>query len=83
MLIMDAVMKLYSKIVNSDLLVRRVIIAANHVVEDDISSCDTLEFEQLDLFTNYEALEKQRQEEDVKLQREKQIQTWTYYLPFT
>jgi DNA polymerase V len=74
MLIMDAVMKLYSKIVNPNLLVRRVTIAANHIVEDDISSCDTLEFEQLNLFTDYEALKNQRQEEDAKLQREKQIQ---------
>jgi DNA polymerase V len=74
MLIMDAVMKLYSKIVDPGLLVRRVTIAANHIVEDNASSCDTLDFEQLDLFTDYEALRIQRQKEDSKLQREKQIQ---------
>ena len=73
MLIMDAVMKLYSKISDPGLLVRRVNIVANHITEDGKSS-DTLDFEQLDLFTDYEALRKQRQEEDVKLQKEKQIQ---------
>lgn len=74
MLIMDAVIKLYSKIVDPGLLVRRVTIAANHIVEDNASSCDAPGFEQLDLFTDYEALGKQRQEEEAKLQREKQIQ---------
>lgn len=74
MLIMDAVMKLYSKIVDPGLLVRRVTIAANHIIKDDTSSCDILDFEQLDLFTDYEALRKQRQEEETKLQKEKQIQ---------
>lgn len=73
MMIMDAVLELYARIVDPDLLVRRVTIAANLVVEDDMS-CDTQTFEQLDLFTDYEALEKQRQEKDTKLQREKQIQ---------
>lgn len=73
MLIMEAVLELYARIVAPGLLVRRVTIAANHVVEDD-TSCDTQTFEQLDLFTDYEALEKQRQEKNAKLQREKQIQ---------
>ncbi len=74
MLIMDAVIKLYSKIVDPGLLVRRVTIAANHIVEDDASPCDTLDFEQLDLFTDYEALRKQRQKDDEELQKEKQLQ---------
>lgn len=74
MLIMDAMMKLYSKIVDPGLLVRRVTIAASHIVEDNASAYNSLDFEQLDLFTDYEALRKQRQKEDAKLQREKQIQ---------
>lgn len=74
MLIMEAVLGLYARIVDPGLLVRRVTIAANHVVEDDASSHDAQLFEQLDLFTDYEALEKQRQEEEAKLQKEKQIQ---------
>ncbi len=67
-------MKLYSKIVDPGLLVRRVTIAASHIVEDNPSAYDSQDFEQLDLFTDYEALRKQRQKEDAKLQREKQIQ---------
>lgn len=73
-LIIKAVLELYAKIVEPGLLVRRVTIAANHVVNGDTASPDTQTFEQLDLFTDYEALEKQRQDEDVKLQKEKQIQ---------
>lgn len=49
---MDAVMKLYFKIVDTGLLVRRVTIAANHIVEDNTSVYETLDFEQLDLFTD-------------------------------
>lgn len=74
MLIMNAVLELYARIVDPGLLVRRVTIAANHVVDSDTVSCETQTFEQLDLFTNYEALEKRQQEENAKLQKEKQIQ---------
>ena len=74
MVIMDAVLDLYSRIVDPGLLVRRVTIAANHVVEDSGPLQETQAFEQLDLFTDYEALEKKRQEEAIKLQKEKQIQ---------
>ena len=34
----------------------------------------TTDFEQLDLFTDYSALEKKKEEEEAKLKREKQMQ---------
>lgn len=74
MLIMDAVLELYSRIVDPGLLVRRVAIAANHVAEDDVFSQDSQVFEQLDLFTDYKALEDKQQKDAAKLQKEKQIQ---------
>ncbi|MDO4439770.1 MAG: DNA methylase [Eubacteriales bacterium] len=72
-LITDAVMELYDKIVNPSLLVRRLNIAANHVVPEDSESKE-FEVEQLDLFTDYAALEKQREEEKAALEREKKMQ---------
>ena len=72
-LITDATMELYDKIVNPALLVRRLTIAANHVVpESSVQKVDTVE--QLDLFTDYEALERERAKEQEELDREKKMQ---------
>ena len=72
-LIMDAVMDLYDRIVDQELLVRRIYITVNHVVEE--SSISRQEsFEQMDLFTDYEALQKQRELEEQELERERQLQ---------
>lgn len=73
MLIMEAVLALYDKIINQDLLVRRIYVTANHVVEES-SVSKTQSFEQLNLFTDYEALEQQRAQEEEKQKREKQLQ---------
>ena len=72
-LITEAVMELYDRIVNPDLLVRRVYLTANHVV-DEREATKTEVYEQLDLFTDYEALQEQRREEEEKLEREKKMQ---------
>lgn len=72
-LITEAVVGLYDKIVDRELLVRRLNITANHVVPE--GSVETTEYaEQLDLFTDYEALEKKRKEEEETLEREKKMQ---------
>lgn len=72
-MIVEAVMELYDRIMNEKLLVRRINIAATHVVDED-----TLEegapYEQLDLFTDYESLQKESREEKEALQKERQIQ---------
>lgn len=72
-LITDVVMELYDRIVNKSLLIRRLNITANHVVADGTVSKEN-RVEQLDLFTDYAALEIQRKEEEAALQREKQMQ---------
>lgn len=72
-LIMDAVMELYDKIVNKDLLVRRMYVVANHVVDENSVIADS-QPEQLDLFTDYAALEKEREAEAAALKREKNLQ---------
>lgn len=72
-LIMDAVMALYDRIVDPDLLVRRVSLTANHVVEEHSISGENA-VEQLDLFTDYAAERKKREEEQAALERERRRQ---------
>lgn len=72
-LITEAVMDLYDRIVNPSLLIRRLNISANHVVPEHSVKIEP-QVEQLDLFTNYEELEKQREEENAALEREKKMQ---------
>lgn len=72
-LIMDAVLRLYDRIVDKDLLVRRMYVVANHVVsEDDIKETDTSE--QLNIFEDYEATEKNREAIKKERQKEKKMQ---------
>ena len=72
-LIMDAVCRLYDDIVDNNLLVRRMYVVANHIVPSSSISYET-ETEQLDLFTDYDALEEERAKEAEQLSKEKSIQ---------
>ncbi|MDD3254128.1 MAG: DNA methylase [Lachnospiraceae bacterium] len=72
-LIVDAVLALFDRITDPRLLVRRITIAANHVVPETAAAKGTA-FEQLDLFTDYEALQKQKETEQQAREREKKIQ---------
>ncbi len=70
---MDAVMKLYEEIVNQKLLVRRINITANHLVDENSVTYENA-FEQMDLFTDYEALQKERLKEQEELEKERRLQ---------
>lgn len=71
--IMQAVTELYDRIIDPNLLVRRLNLTVNHLLrEQDVPN--THETEQLDLFTDYEALECRRAEETAALEREKRMQ---------
>ena len=72
-LITNAVMELYDKIVNKKLLIRRINIVANKLV-DEHSVKNANKYEQLDLFTDYEILKKQREKENAESEREKRMQ---------
>ena len=111
--ITDAVLDLYDRIVNPDLLVRRIYLATNHIIDEASPSraeeatrpsaprpaCvrsmaeNTLhkpchnkraagenseeragEWQQLDLFTDYEALEQEREREKAALEKERKLQ---------
>ena len=72
-LITEAVLELYDRIVDKSLLIRRINITANKLVDESAIS-DTVEFEQLDLFTDYQAREKEEAKEEADLEREKRMQ---------
>jgi DNA polymerase V len=72
-LITDATMELYDRIVNENLLIKRLYITANHVV-DEKSVSEQKSYEQLDLFTDYEKMQKIHRQEEQKLKKEKDIQ---------
>ena len=67
--IMKAVMTLYEKIMNKDLLTRRINITANNVVDVKVAEQENAT-EQLDLFTDY----KQKEEEKKAEQKERNLQ---------
>ena len=69
----QAVLELYDRIVNPNLLIRRISIAAIHVVnETDVEREPS--FEQMDLFTDYAALQEKQEKEREALDREKKMQ---------
>lgn len=72
-LIMEAVTGLYDRIADPNLLIRRLNLSANHVLPEKNIACDK-EPEQLELFTDYEALEREREKEKEIMEREKNMQ---------
>jgi len=73
MLITDAMMDLYDRIVDQTLLVRRLNVVANHVIaEADAPKDDGPR--QLDFFTDYEELDAQQAQKKAELERERRVQ---------
>lgn len=76
-IIVEKTMELFERIINKNLLCRRVHIFANKLVSEEEyneSSNEKKEFEQLDLFNTVEEKEKQKEETKKKLESEKNIQ---------
>ena len=73
-LIMDAVSELFERIANQDLLIRRLNIVANHVIDEASVPKPDVGFEQLDLFTDYAAREAEQMKEEAELERERKMQ---------
>lgn len=66
----EAVMNLYQRIMNKQLLVRRINISANNVTDERVSKSEE-SFEQIDLFTNYQEKSKKRQDELIEKELQK------------
>lgn len=71
--ITEGVMELYDEIIDEELLVRRITIAACKL-EPGQEKKEEAVFEQLDLFTDFASLEKEREREEKALEKEKCIQ---------
>lgn len=72
-LITDAVMELFDRIADPSLLVRRINMAATHVIPE-LEATEKDNYEQLNLFTDYAALQKKKEEEKAELEKEKKLQ---------
>jgi len=68
------VMQLFDENVDRKLLVRRMYVVANHVKPESAEEENKEEYEQLDLFTDYEALERERTAKKEEREREKRRQ---------
>lgn len=75
-LITSACMQWIEKNVNKKLFIKRINLSANHVVSE-ISLIKQPPVQQLDLFTDYEALQKQEAKEEKELEKEKRLQQAT------
>ena len=71
-MMIQAVTELYERIVDKNLLVRRLNISANRVVEERTIAKEE-EYQQMNLFTDYLAKD-EKQEEDANMEREKRVQ---------
>ena len=72
-LITGAVLGLYEQHVDPKLTIRRITIGANKLVEESAAKKREVP-QQMDLFTDYAALEKAAEEEDTALEKERRIQ---------
>ncbi len=73
-LILNAVTELAERLVNRNLLVRRLNIVANNILPEASVSRSAEEAPQLELFIDYEAEARRRQEEEELLTRERRMQ---------
>ena len=71
--ILDAVMQLYDRIADPALLIRRLNITANNIMLEEEAE-KPVRYEQMDLFTDYEALERQKEAEQARKEKEKSLQ---------
>jgi DNA polymerase V len=74
MKILSAVSELFDRIVDKNLLIRRLNITANHVMNEASAPQKDAGYEQLDLFTDYAAMQTKREREQAELEREKKMQ---------
>ena len=73
----EAASVLYDRIVDKNLLIRRMNITANNIVEEKAAQQKNNSYQQLDLFTDYAAEEEQEKQEALRLDRERKLQEAT------
>lgn len=70
----DAVGSLFDRIVHPDLLVRRLSLSINHLMSENEAMQRPFKSEQLELFTDYELLNRQRESQRQELDKERRRQ---------
>ena len=75
-LLMNGAVKLFDKCVHPDLLIRRLSLTTNHVKDEATlnGQRSSRTPQQLDLFTDYDALRQQQQKEQERLAKERRLQ---------
>ena len=71
---MEGTAEIFDRCVNPDLLIRRLNLTTNHVVSEALVNTQEKAPQQLDLFTDYEALAKEQEEQQARLDKERRIQ---------
>lgn len=71
--ITEATLSLFERIVDPHLLVRRLTLTANHLIEETAIKKENKPI-QMELFVDYEALEKTKKEEEASLGKERKVQ---------
>lgn len=72
-LLIEKTLELYDQIINPILLVRRITVTVCRVQPESVCQAAP-HFEQMDLFTDYEALEEKRKKEALEQEKEKNLQ---------
>ncbi|SFK43280.1 DNA polymerase V [Lachnospiraceae bacterium KH1T2] len=72
-LIIKASLELFEKITDPSLLVRRIYVTANHITDENSVKSEP-KYEQLDIFTDFAALEKEQKAKEKKRARERKMQ---------
>ena len=71
--IIEAINELYERIINKNLLVRRINVVANNVINEEKAK-DECKNEQISLFVDYKKLEQERADESLKRKKENNLQ---------
>ena len=75
---MAASTELFARIVNKELLVRRMYLVANHVIpRADVPKEKDSDYVQLNLFTDHAAEEAKHKREEIELEKERKLQEAT------
>ena len=73
-LISEAVVSIYDQVVNGKLLIRRLNLSTNRIISESRAKAISKVPIQLDLFTDYEAIAREKAEEEASLAKERRMQ---------
>jgi DNA polymerase V len=72
-IIIEAMMNLFKRIANPGLMIRRINVVANHIMDENSEELKSSAIQQ-DLFTDYDAVAENKAQEETELEKEKRLQ---------